>query len=71
MVKAELCKQPADIKPQMLPRPQTPDHDITNDNRYRLLEEFVETFAGRRRKRFEWTDVDTVVLIIYKKITSN
>ena len=71
MVKAELCKQHADIKPQMLPRPQTPDHDITNDNRYRLLEEFVGTFAGRRGKRFKWTEVDKVVLIIYHIISSD
>ena len=60
-VKAELWQQHADIKPQMLTRPQTPDLGITNDNRYRLLEEYVGTFAGRRNKRFDWTEVDKVI----------
>ena len=64
IVKLELYKQHDDIKPQKLSRPQTPDLDIiiTNDNRYRLLEEYVGIFAGRRRKLYEWASADKVIL---------
>ena len=60
IVKAELHKQHDDVKPQELPRPQTPEFDITNDNRYRLLEEHVGIFAGRQKKLYEWATVDKV-----------